>query len=67
LNGTSIASDESARLGVAGITASVFVVVALVSAAVVSLPAAWMRIAVRVIGSWIAAIGLLLLGWSLRA
>lgn len=27
----------------------------------------WTRIAVRVLGSWIAAIGLLLLGWSLRA
>lgn len=27
----------------------------------------WIRIVVRVLGSWIAAIGLLLLGWSLRA
>jgi hydrogenase/urease accessory protein HupE len=27
----------------------------------------WVRIVVRVLGSWIAAIGLLLLGWSLRA
>jgi len=26
----------------------------------------WTRIAVRVVGSWIAAIGLLLLGWGLR-
>jgi len=25
-----------------------------------------MRVAVRVAGSWIAAVGLLLLGWSLR-
>jgi len=67
LNGASIAADESAALGVFGIAASVFVIVALASAAVIALPAAWMRIAVRVAGSWIAAIGLLLLGWSLRA
>jgi hypothetical protein len=33
---------------------------------VVSLVAAWARIAVRVAGSWIAAIGLLMLGWNLR-
>jgi hypothetical protein len=33
---------------------------------VVSLGRPWMRIAVRVAGSWIAAIGLLLLGWALR-
>lgn len=28
--------------------------------------AAWMRIVVRVAGSWIAAIGLLVLGWAIR-
>jgi hypothetical protein len=30
-----------------------------------SLRIVWMRIAVRVAGSWVAAIGLLMLGWSL--
>ena len=40
--------------------------VALASACVVSLRAGWARIAVRVAGSWVAAIGLLMLGWSLR-
>jgi len=39
---------------------------ALAAAAVVAIRAPWGRIAVRVAGSWIAAIGLLLLGWSLR-
>jgi hypothetical protein len=29
--------------------------------------ATWGRIALRVAGSWIAAVGLLLLGWSLRS
>jgi hypothetical protein len=41
------------------------VILALVSAAVVALRRPWARIAVRVAGSWIAAIGLLLLGWTL--
>ena len=41
-------------------------ILALVAAAVVALRFAWMRIAVRVAGSWVAAIGLLMLGWSLR-
>jgi hypothetical protein len=44
-----------------------FVVVALAAAMVVAIRAPWGRIAVRVAGSWIVAIGLLLLGWTLRA
>ena len=44
-----------------------FVLVALVSALAVSVQAVWARLTIRVAGSWIAAIGLLLLGWSLRA
>jgi hypothetical protein len=32
----------------------------------ISLRAAWARIAVRVIGSWISAIGLLMPGWAYR-
>ena len=47
-------------------TAVVFVVVAIGASEVISLRAAWTRIAVRVAGSWIAATGLLLFGWSLR-
>jgi hydrogenase/urease accessory protein HupE len=52
--------------GLLGIMVMLFVLVALASAFVVSLKAPWMRIAVRVAGSWIASSGLLLLGWSLR-
>ncbi len=66
LNGASLAADQNAATGIAGIVASVFVVVALASAAVVALRIPWTRIAVRVLGSWIAAIGLLILGWALR-
>ena len=53
--------------GLLGILAMLFVLVALASALVVSLKKPWTRIAVRVLGSWIAASGLLLLGWSLAS
>ena len=53
-------------LGLAGIVGTLFVVTALAAAAVVAIRVPWGRIAVRVAGSWIAAVGLLLLGWSLR-
>jgi urease accessory protein len=66
LNGTGIAAAQREALGLAGIGSAIFVVVALASAFVMSLRAGWMRIAVRVAGSWVAAIGLLMLGWSLR-
>jgi hydrogenase/urease accessory protein HupE len=66
LNGSGMglsASSIQAALGVAG---AVFVLVALVAAFVAALRAQWARIAVRVGGSWIAASGLLMLGWSMR-
>jgi hypothetical protein len=43
-----------------------FVIVTLTSAFVVSLKKAWARIAVRVAGSWVASIGLLMFGWAMR-
>jgi urease accessory protein len=67
LNGPALAGNGRGALGLLGVAAVAFVLVALASALVVSLEAPWTRIAVRVAGSWIAAIGLLLLGWSLRA
>lgn len=66
LNGASIAEAQREALGLIGIVASVFVLVALVSARVVSLSAPLARVGVRVAGSWIAAIGLLVLGLTLR-
>jgi hydrogenase/urease accessory protein HupE len=59
----------TARIGVVGLLGAVgclFVLVSLVTGFVVSLQRPWTRIAVRVAGSWIAAIGLLYLGWNLR-
>ena len=67
LNGAAMAQAKLGALGVLGIVSTLFAVVALSAALVVSIRAPWGRIAVRVAGSWIAAIGLLLLGWSLRA
>ena len=65
-NGPALAGSGPGALGLFGIAAVAFVLVALASALVVSLKAPWARIAVRIAGSWIAAIGLLLLGWTLR-
>jgi hydrogenase/urease accessory protein HupE len=65
LNGASIALAGRESAGVFGIVGAVFVLTALVSAWVVSLRRPWTRIVVRVAGSWIAATGLLLAGWSL--
>jgi len=65
LNGAAL-RQGAGGLGLLGIMAALFVLMALASAFVVSLERPWARIAVRVAGSWIAASGLLLLGWSLR-
>ena len=67
LNGTGMGLSGSAIAAALGLVSAVFVLIALGSAAVVRLRAHWTRIAVRVAGSWIAASGLLILGWALRA
>jgi len=66
LNGTAMAQAGGGILALLGIATAVFVAAALVAALVVSLRAAWTRVAVRVAGSWIAAIGILMLGWTFR-
>ncbi len=65
-NGTGMGLSATALVAALGLAAAVFVLVALVAAFVVQLRAYWARIAVRVGGSWIAATGLLMLGWSVR-
>ena len=67
LNGAAMSQAKLGALGLVGIVSTLFVTVALAAAMVVAIRVPWGRIAVRVAGSWIAAIGLLLLGWSLRA
>ena len=65
-DGSALPSDSSGFLMVLGIIAAVFASFALVAASLLRLRSRLARIAMRVSGSWIAASGLLLLGWSLR-
>ncbi|HEX7272875.1 MAG TPA: HupE/UreJ family protein [Casimicrobiaceae bacterium] len=67
LNGTGLGVSLQAVAAALGLAATVFVLVVLVAALVVPLRARWARIAVRVGGSWIAASGVLMLGWFIRA
>lgn len=66
LNGSGLGRSGQSFVAVLGLTSAVFVTIALASSFVVRLRAHWARIAVRVAGSWIAASGLLMLGWTLR-
>lgn len=66
LNGTGMGLSVTSLVAALGLAAAVFALVVLVSALVVRLRAQWARVAVRVGGSWIAASGLLMLGWSIR-
>jgi urease accessory protein len=66
LNGTGMGQSWFAVVTLLGLTSGVFVLIVLAAAFVVQLRAHWVRIAVRVAGSWIAASGLLMLGWSFR-
>lgn len=66
LNGTGMGLSAPAIVAALGLTAAVFVLVVLVAAFVIPLHAQWARIAVRVGGSWIAASGVLMIGWSVR-
>jgi hydrogenase/urease accessory protein HupE len=65
-NGAGIAAANREGLALLGIGGMVFVAVAWLAALAASVRAEAGRIAVRVAGSWIAAIGLLLIGWQLR-
>jgi len=66
-NGAAMAQAGPGLRAVLGISATVFVATTLVAAFVAAWQSGWIRIAWRVAGSWIAASGLLLLGWSLMA
>ena len=67
INGISIRPTGSGYLDLVGAIAAIFVAVAIVAAFVIRLRRPWTRVAVRVVGSWIAATGLLLLGWSVHS
>ncbi len=67
LNGGGINRFNDGTYAVFGLALAVFVVVAVAASLVIPLRRRWTRVAVRVAGSWIAASGLLMLGWSLRS
>lgn len=60
--------DESVAhtLSLLGMTASVFAVFAIAASLTIPLKRLWIIVAARVGGSWIAALGLLLVGWIVR-
>ena len=65
LNGSALARPGLGAVGLLGIVAAVSTLVALAASFVVPLRAVWAR--VRVAGSWIAAMGLFLIGWAIRS
>ena len=65
-NGAALAQSGAGLRGVIGSTAAIFVVVTLGAAAASAWHGGWLRIVWRATGSWIAAGGLLLLGWTLH-
>ncbi len=66
LNGAELAGAPSGVAVVLGIAVAIFVLVSLLAGEAASVRALWARIAFRVAGSWIAAVGLLMLGWAVR-
>ena len=66
MNGSALAANGTGWTAVLGVAAAAFIITLLCSAWVVSLQAAWSRIVVRVAGSWVAAVGMLMLGWLAR-
>jgi urease accessory protein len=65
-NGAEFAGQHTASLTSVGIVVSIFVVTSLVAGQIATVRAATPRIVVRVAGSWIAAIAMLMFGWVMR-
>lgn len=64
-NGLDLAATGSGWLPAVGVATSVFVSLAILSAVSVRLARGRFRVGLRVAGSWVAAIGLLMAGWTL--
>ena len=65
-NGVALSAAPERGLNLLGILTTVFVLLLLVSAVAVSLRSGWTRIAMRVAGSWVVAVGMLMFGWLFR-
>jgi len=63
LNGAALSAIGAGATALLGIVMTVLLTNLLISAAVVPLQNAASRIAVRVLGSWVAAVGILMFGW----
>jgi|HubBroStandDraft_6_1064221.scaffolds.fasta_scaffold569006_2 hydrogenase/urease accessory protein HupE len=67
LNGSELPkTPSSGQLIAAGVAVALFVAVSILAGQAASVRVPWARVAVRVAGSWIVAIGLLMLGWAMR-
>ncbi len=66
LNGAGMGQPDVGAVALLGLVSAVFVLVAIAAALVVRLRWPWTRVAVRVVGSWITASGLLMVGWAVR-
>jgi hydrogenase/urease accessory protein HupE len=65
-NGVALSASPERGLNLAGILTTVFVSLLLVCATAVSLQSGWTRVAMRVVGSWVVAVAMLMLGWLYR-
>lgn len=63
LNGVALSAIGAGTTALLGIVMTVLLTSLLISAVVVPLKNAASRIAVRVLGSWVAAVGILMFGW----
>ncbi len=66
INGSRFQPPSTGILALIGMAVLLFVVIAVLAAFIITLRRWWARIVVRVAGSWIAAIGLLMLGWAIH-
>jgi len=65
VDGVSFGATNAAALSLLGTCVVVFVIIALTAGLVVGVRG-WRRIVVRVLGSWMVATGILLVGWVIR-
>lgn len=65
-NGAAMRATDTSSIASFGIVAAAGVVALLLSATAASVQQSWQRIALRVIGSWVAAFGLLAIAWHFR-
>ena len=66
MNGSTLASIGAGVGSLFGIVLAALLLLLLIAAAVVPLQAFWARVTVRVAGSWVMAVGMLMFGWFVQ-